>query len=155
MNDKTLHCLVQYVDEGQKVLSNNVNETKSKVNFINVIEWLTFVESESGWGLDRVRKFAFFGGIDYIMLKHASGEGERSDDAYFMCITDKPFKLIYDSAGMMLEDEIENGKVEELLQDKKKVSYAHRNSIPGTRRTAISFTSKFFKFIMRIFTFHA
>jgi len=133
MNQKTLHCLVQYVDEGQKVLSNNVNETMSKVNFINVIEWLTFVESESGWGLDRVRKFAFFGGIDYIMLKHALGESERYDDAYFICITDKPFKWIYDSAGMMLEDDNENSKVDEILQDTKTVSFVHWKLRPGNQ----------------------
>ena len=121
LNQKTLHCLVQYVEEGENILTNKDKQSMSKVNFINVIEWLTFVELESGWSLDRVRKFAFFGGIDYIVLQHAIRENKSCDDACFLCVTDKPFKLIYDSAGMIQEEEEENAKVDEMLQDKKMV----------------------------------
>ena len=105
---KTLHCLLQYVEERDKVLSGNkTQEAMPKVNFVNVIEWMTFVETDDGWTLDRVRKFAFYGGIDYIELHNAFEKKERRDGAYLLCITDKPFILTYDSAGAILEEEQE------------------------------------------------
>ena len=120
MNQNTLHCLVQYVEGKETITNTYIIEEMSKVNFINVIEWMTFEESSSGWNLDRVRKFAFFGGIEYIELQQSVTENKRCDEAYFLCITNKPFKLMFDSAGMNIEEEHENvSKSKEVKQNRK------------------------------------
>ena len=119
MYEKTLHCLLQYVDSGKNVLGQKDDKNVSQPNFVNVIEWLTFVETEVSWTLERVRKFVFYGGIDYIQLQTCLNNPlqqiKRSDDAYFLCITDKTFKIIYDSAGMMTEDENDE-PIDEIMQ---------------------------------------
>ena len=121
MNNNTLHCLIQYVEESSKVMSKQDKQKMPKVNFTNVVEWLTFAESSAGWVLDRARKFLFYGGIDYIHLKNAVEENKKIDDAYLVSITNKPFKLIYDSSGANVDGE-ENGTDDaEMTNDTKKV----------------------------------
>ena len=122
-NEKSLHCLLQYVDARENVLEGKDKDTMPKANFVNVIEWLTFVESDASWTLDRVRKLVFYGGIDYIQLKPFQEnimQESKSDDAYFLCVTEKTFKLIYDSSGMMIEEENEE-QVDEMLKKEQPV----------------------------------
>ena len=120
MNGKALHCLLQYVETAENVLDSKDKDKTPKTNFVNVVEWLSFNESEACWTLERVRKFVFFGGIDYIQLQ--APQNSQSDDAYFLCISEKTFKLIYDSSGMINEEE-SDVNVDEILQNDAPVRF--------------------------------
>jgi len=65
---RTLHCLLQYVDEVGKISGSlSTKNVENRSQFSNVVEWITLVESAesciSTWKLDRVRRFAFFGSL--------------------------------------------------------------------------------------------
>ena len=65
---RTLHCLLQYVDEVGKISGSlSTKNVENRSQFCNVVEWITLVESAesciSTWKLDRVRRFAFFGSL--------------------------------------------------------------------------------------------
>jgi hypothetical protein len=65
---RTLHCLLQYVDEVGKISGSlSAKNVENRSQFCNVVEWITLVESAesciSTWKLDRLRRFAFFGSL--------------------------------------------------------------------------------------------
>ena len=98
----TLHVLLHYVEDKNKVEDAKV---PPNVNHLNVVEWMSFVEPPSdpptciaSWQLDRVRRFAFQGSLDYIDLVGTS-KAEQDSCLGFWCLTEKPFSLIYDSSG--------------------------------------------------------
>ena len=98
--DKLLHVLLQYVEAKAKVEGlKDVPE-----NHVNVVEWMSFQEPSTdppscitSWQLDRVRRFAFQGSLDYIDLAKPVTTG-------FWCLTEKPFHLLFDSSGITDED---------------------------------------------------
>ena len=106
-----LSCLLNYVEEKSLVEGLDTENLPESVNFINVVEWLIFSRAaSSGWTLDRVRRFAFFGGIEYLQLDPSA--------SYILCSTDKPFKLLFDSSGACVDDDVlvepEDDKVSDL-----------------------------------------
>ena len=64
-----------YVEDKTKVDGLTKPETlPESVNFVNVVEWMTFAGNGTSWALDRVRRFVFQGALDYLQL---SPDGER------------------------------------------------------------------------------
>ena len=120
LNNKVLHCILQHVEEKDKVLCDKKQKVEPKVNFVNVLEWMTFIEMDDGWSLDRVRRMAFYGSIDYLELNQKIEASEQCSDASLLCVTEKPFEMIYDSAGAIPEDE-SDVKPDEISNDDKKV----------------------------------
>ncbi len=90
-----LHCLVNYVEEKEKV--ENLKADKSAANFVNVVEWMCLARSGNCWGLDRLRRFAMFGSVDYLQL-------EKGGETFYVA-TEKPFAKVFDSAGGDSEEE--------------------------------------------------
>jgi len=120
----TLDVLIQYVDEKAKVLEEPTPEAASAASqsYVNVVEWMSFVERAKStkadvleWQLDRVRRFVFQGSLDYLDLAK-SASSANSDIAAsctpanktgFWCLTEKPFRLVFDSAGVDVPDDDE------------------------------------------------
>ena len=105
-----LNCLLLYVEAKEKVDGfEHGKHLDPTVNFVNVVEWMTFAaESDlksTCWGLDRVRRFVFPGGIDFAQL--------TSTASHFVSCTTKPFFLVFDTMGGSLEEEdLVSGKME-------------------------------------------
>ena len=105
-----LNCLLLYVEAKEKVDGfEHEKHLDSAVNFVNVLEWMTFAAADSDlkstcWGLDRVRRFVFPGGIDFAQL--------TSTASHFVSCTTKPFFLVFDTMGGLLEEDLESGKTE-------------------------------------------
>ncbi len=91
--DRSLHCLLSYVEEKEKVEGLKATSATKNINFVNVVEWISFSYSSdnSSWELDRVRRFAFYGSADYLQLE--------KDGAVAYAATEKPFVKVFDSAG--------------------------------------------------------
>ena len=109
-DETALNCLLLYVEAKERVEGfDHEKHLDSAVNFVNVVEWMTFATESSGpnsscWGLDRVRRFVFPGGIDYAQL--------TSTASHFVSCTTKPFFLVFDTMGGNLEDDELSGKAE-------------------------------------------
>ncbi|XP_040578963.1 nudC domain-containing protein 1 [Lepeophtheirus salmonis] len=88
VSSNELHTLLMYVDQSEKVSSSLKIE-----KHVSVVEWMTFKNenggNKEGWTLDRVRRYAFYGPLEKC---HLTNDG---DSMYF--ITDKPFKVVFDS----------------------------------------------------------
>lgn len=95
---KSVHCLLHYVEEKSKVDGLDPAKVSEKYQFVNVIEWMTFGAEVECWGLERVRRFAFIGDVDYVQLI------DVAESIRMTVATDKPFFHIYDSSGVMAED---------------------------------------------------
>ena len=104
--DCVLSCLMIYVEAKEKVdgfeHGKHLNES---ANFVNVVEWMTFAAAPGStcWGLDRVRRFVFPGGIDFAQL--------TAPASHFVSCTSKPFFLVFDTMGT-LEEDLASGQVE-------------------------------------------
>ena len=97
-NGKMIHVAIQYIEEKSKV-SLKEDVISSAPNFVNVVEWLVLKPCSSGaekFELDRLRRYVFFGDLEYV---------ELSKDALLYFGEDKAFFLVYDSAGGSLEDD--------------------------------------------------
>ena len=106
-NGEMINVAIQYIEEKSKV-SLKEDVISSAPNYVNVIEWLILSGAEK-LELERLRRFVFFGDIEYV---------ELSKDALLYFGEDKAFYLVYDSAGGSLEDEMEleaNGKCERYI----------------------------------------
>ncbi len=103
--ERVLHCLMQYVEAKDRVEGfDHGKHLDDGVNFVNVIEWMTFAAAgPTCWGLDRVRRFVFIGGLEYAQL--------TSTGSHMVCSTSKPFFAVFDSTGT-LEEDAETGRVE-------------------------------------------
>ena len=105
-----LNCLLLYVEAKENVDGfEHEKHLDPAVNFVNVVEWMTFAAESSGpkstcWGLDRVRRFVFPGGIDVAQL--------TSTASHFVSCTTKPFFLVFDTMGGTMEETLESGKME-------------------------------------------
>jgi hypothetical protein len=103
--DLLLNALMQYVEAKDKVEGyENGDKLGDNVNFVNVVEWMTFAASgPTCWGLDRVRRFVFPGGVDYAQLTASA--------SHLVCCTNKPFAAVFDSTGT-LEEDVDTGNVQ-------------------------------------------
>jgi len=88
--DNTLHVLVHYVEATSEM--EGLNKTKVPENFVNVLEWLEMSKNDekNAWSLDRLRRFAVPGTVDYAQMDK-QGLG-------FYLSTEKPFFKVYDSS---------------------------------------------------------
>ena len=89
-----LNCVLQFVEEKSNVDGLDVEKCPENVQFVNVVEWMTFRAGEECWGLDRVRRFALFGDSDFINILESG----------LVFATEKPFALVFDSSGSALDD---------------------------------------------------
>lgn len=97
----SVHCVLRYI-ESKDVVCPGVQGGGSSV--VNVVEWVDLT-AQQGQGsdsfvVDRVRRYVFYGSADYLRLIRADG------GRHLVCVSEKPFKLIYDSVGM---DDDEDG----------------------------------------------
>ncbi len=97
---RNILCLVKYVEEKEKVEGLKLGTVSEKVNFVTVVEWMSLSCAGDCWGLERLRRFVFYGSVDYLQL-------ERKGESFY-ATTEKPFVRIYDSAAgeEMEEDEL-------------------------------------------------
>ena len=95
---KELHCLVKYVEEKEKVDGLKPDKVPARVNFVTVVEWMSFSCAGDCWGLDRLRRLAFFGAVDYLQLENGG------ENVYVA--TEKAFLKVFDSMGEAVEDEV-------------------------------------------------
>lgn len=111
---KTLTIILNYVEERSKLPD---LKGFDEATFVNVVEVLSFVEPSgdkttciASWNLDQVRKFAFTGTLDYLEFSRPTCSG-------FYCLTEKPFKMFYDSSGMPEDEVVEEDKKEEVKKE--------------------------------------
>lgn len=119
--DTVLNCLLHYVADKTKVEGLDPAEARNESSeFVNVVEWLTFASSATCWGVDRARRFVFFGSLDYLKFNPINVN-------VFHCSTDKAYKIVYDSQGLLNVDDLELTEGEGTTDAKKPdVSLAKR-----------------------------
>lgn len=92
-----LQSLIHYVEDKVSLEGLKPGIVPDSINYVNVAEWLTLIHANGSWTLERVRRFVLLGSTDYLQLSKGGN--------HLICLTDKPFNLIFDSSGQLQEDE--------------------------------------------------